>query len=148
MIQDAKNKYTDSQAFTDGAAASTDHLNHGADGNLGMGEPMGVVINVEVAALVSDGDETYEFKVQTDTVTGFGSPTDVIERNIGRALLVAGSLHVLPLPPDTSMEQFSRLYVTCGGTTAGLTLSAALLPLSAIPATANYPSGFTMGSGS
>ena len=143
MIQDAKNKYCDSQALT-ASAASTDHLNHGADGNLGMGEPMGVLINVEVAADYTTEDETYAFKVQTDTLTGFGSPSDVIERTILAAALTAGSLHVIPLPPDTSMEQFSRLYSTLGGTTPTITISAALLPLSAIPATANYPSGFTI----
>ena len=143
MIQDAKNKYCDSLAIT-ASGASTDHLNHGADGNLGMGEPMGVLINVEVAADGTTTDETYAFKVQTDTVPGFGSPSDVIERTIAYADLTAGSQHVIPLPPDMSMEQFSRIYATLGGTTPSITYSAALMPLSAMPALANYPSGFTI----
>lgn len=143
MINDNLLRFATALAIT-ASGAATDHIDLGADRNIGMGEPMAVLITVDVAAAVDDADETYAFKIQTDTVTGFGSPTDVIERAIGRALLVAGSMHAIPVPPDTSMEQFMRVYATLGGTTPTITYTAMLVPMSAIPKEATYPSGSTI----
>jgi hypothetical protein len=143
MINDNLLRFCTALAIS-ASAAATDHIDLGADRNIGMGEPMAVLITVDVAAAVDDADETYAFKIQTDTVTGFGSPTDVIERSIGRALLTAGSMHAIPVPPDTSMEQFMRIYATLGGTTPTITYTAMLVPMSAIPKEATYPSGSTI----
>jgi hypothetical protein len=143
MINDALLLFADALSIS-ASGAATDHIDLGADRNIGIGEPMVVLITVDVAASTGNADETYAFKIQTDTVTGFGSPTDVISRTIGRALLTAGSLHAIPVPPDTSMEQFMRVYATLGGTDPTITYTAMLVLQSSVPKEALYPSGSTI----
>ena len=143
MILDGQHKLSNSQALT-ATAASTNLYNGGSDRNVGIGEPMAVLINVEVAADFTTTDETYQFDIQTDTVENFASPTVIASRVIAAAALTAGSFHVLVLPKDTSAEQFLRMNYTLGGTTPTVTVSAHLMPLKDIQADVIYPDNTTI----
>lgn len=143
MLLDDQNRYSDAQALTV-TAASEDVIDHGSDRNLGIGEPMALMITLTVAADNTTGDETYTAQLQTDTVEGFGSPTAVgglITIPAGSAI---GTRFVAVLPPDTTMERFSRVNFTLGGTTPTVTLNADLIPLRVLQNEFAYPSGFTI----
>ena len=62
MRIDAQNLYSDAQAIT-ADAASTNSIDHGSDRNIGLGEPLSVVIIVDVAAA---GGGTLAITIQTD----------------------------------------------------------------------------------
>jgi hypothetical protein len=127
MKQDRENQYAGAQALTV-SVASTDLIDHGIDRNLGLGEPMCVVITLDVAADATDNDETYTAKLQTDSDLAFGSATDVGETVTITRGDAAGSRYIIPIPADTKMERFSRLYFTLGGSTPTVTVTARLMP--------------------
>jgi len=131
MILDYENTLADGQALT-ASAASENIIDLGAAGDLGHGEPMGVLITVDVAADATTGDETYAFAIQKDTVSAFSSAEEVISKTITAANLTAGSQHILVVPPIAADQQYLRLYATLGGTTPTITITAHLLPLAHI----------------
>lgn len=141
MIIDSQNVFSSAQAIT-ASGASTNLIDLGADNNLGIGEAMAVVITVDTAADGTTTDETYKFGVQADDNSSFSSPATVVERTIGYAALTAGSKHVIPIPPDTSMERYVRLYATLGGTTPSITFSAHLMPMSMLQNEVVYPKNY------
>jgi len=143
MLLDSQNLFSDAQAFT-ASAASTNLIDLGSEVELGIGEPMAVVITVDVAADGTTTDETYAFAVQADSTAAFSSAATVVSRTIGYAALTAYSQHVIPIPPDTSMERFVRLYATLGGTTPTITLTAALMPMSMIQNNVVHPDAITI----
>jgi hypothetical protein len=142
MILDAQNEFSDAQALT-ATAASTNLIDLGSDGNLGIGEPMAVVLLVDVAADDSDADETYSVAIQTDDNSSFSSAATVGTITITRGD-AAGTKYVALLPKDTSMERYVRLNYTLGGTTPTVTVSAYLQPANAVEAYVAYPDGFTI----
>jgi hypothetical protein len=141
MRLDAQNCYSDAQAVT-ADARSTNNIDHGADRNLGLGEPMSVFINVDVAAA---GGGTLNIQLRTDDASSFGSPTVVAQTGaLADTVLVAGTTIVLALPANTVMEQFSELYYDVT-TMTGITLSAWLLPSTFIPSgNVFYPDAITI----
>lgn len=141
MIVDALQKLSEDQALT-GTAASTNLIDLGADRNIGVGEPMGVLITVDVAADVASGNETYQFDVETDDNSGFSSATVIARRIIDKASLTAGSRWVIALPGDC--ERYLRLNYTLGGTTPSITVTAFLQPLSMLQADDYYADGITI----
>ncbi len=144
MILDALNTYSDAQAFT-ATAASTNIIDHGADRNLGIGTPLCVVILIDVAADGTTGDETYSAQFQTDDNAAFSSPTSVGGAiTITRTTAVAGTRYVLPLPPDLTMERFSRINFTLGGTTPLVTLTAFMIPQSYLQNNVDYADAITI----
>ena len=141
MIIDSQNLLSDAQALT-ASAASTNIVDLGSDRNIGIGKSMAVVITVDVAADGTTTDETYTFAVQADDNAAFSSAANVVSRTIGYASLTAGSQHVLPIPPDTSMERYLRLYATLGGTTPSVTITADLKPMDMIQNDGVYPKNY------
>lgn len=131
MILDSQNLFSDAQALT-ASGASTNLIDLGADGNIGIGESMAIVVVVDVAADGTTTDETYVFDIQTDDNTAFSSAATITSRSIGYATLTAGSKHILSIPPDTRMERYVRVYATLGGTTPSITFTAWLTPVSLI----------------
>jgi len=137
MFVDAQLQFSAAQALTV-TAASTNVIDTGVnfagtevDRNVGIGEPMNVLICVIVAADVADGNETYQFDLQTDTVVGFGSAVVLVSRIIARALLTAGSIWSIPVPADwPQIKRYLRMNYTLGGTTPTITVSAFLQPMS------------------
>jgi len=133
MILDKENQFCDGQAIT-ASGMSTDVIDLGAaNQDIGEGEPMGVLITIDVAADDTTGDETYNFKLQQDDNSGFSSGADVagVSLDVARGT-AAGNKYVLPVPKYAITEQYLGVYATLGGTTPTVTFSAFLLPLSHI----------------
>lgn len=127
MIIDAQLLFSDAQALT-ATAVSTNIIDLGADRNIGQGEPMAVVVCIDVAADRTTGDETYTVTLQTDDNAAFSSASSV---GGAYSILVypAGTRFVIPLPAGTETERFVRLNYTLGGTTPTITVTAFLQPL-------------------
>lgn len=143
MIIDSLLQFSDAQALTS-TAASTNVVPLSAERRIGTGEPMAVVIVLDVASDGTTGDETYSVQVQSDTDVAFGSAASV-----GGALSIprgtaAGTKYVIPIGPGTATETYLRLYYTLDGTTPTVTVTAFLQPLNAIQNDAYYADGFTI----
>lgn len=136
MFLDAYNSYSVAQALT-ASAASTNVINHGADRNIGIGEPMAVLITVDVAADHTTGNETYTAKLQTDSDEAFGTVADVTPEYTIPRTAVAGDKFIVVVPPNTDTKQFTRMYYTLGGTTPLLTVTSRLVPMKFLPTGTN-----------
>lgn len=142
MYIDALHLMSDSQALT-ATAASTNVIDLANDSNIGIGEPMAVVVTVEVAADNTTGDETYSVALQTDDNGSFSSASTLLTRSIA-AGAAAGSKIVIPVPADTGAERYLRLNYTLGGTTPSVTVSAFLIPQNMVQNYVAYADGFTI----
>lgn len=142
MILDAHLQFSDSQALTS-TAASTNIIDLGADRNIGIGNKLGVYLNVEVAANAGDGDETYSIAIQTDDNSGFSSATTLSTFTITRGT-AAGTVYLQGIPSDTTPERYLRLNYTLGGTTPSVTVSAHLVPDIGVDNYVAYADGFTI----
>lgn len=143
MILDAYNTFSDAQALT-ATAASENVIALGAEGRIGSGEPMGILIVVDVALDFTSANETYAAQLQSDDNEAFSS---AVARGPSLDLpggSAAGSQFILPVSPNVLSESFIRLNYTLGGTTPTGTLSAYLLPMSFIDKYAQYPKGYTI----
>lgn len=129
MYVDAQLLFSDAQAVT-ADAASTNLVDLGVARNLFDGEPLVVVLIVDVAADFTTGDETYEFEIQTDDNASFSSATDLIAHAILATALTAGSKHFIPIPVGAAVERYIRVRYDVGGTTPTITVTAFLAPLS------------------
>jgi hypothetical protein len=142
MIIDNHNTFSDAQALT-ATAVSTNVIDLGKDGNIGIGEEMAVQITLDVAADGASTDETYSVDVQTDDNVGFSSAASLGTFTIARGS-AAGTKKVFIIPKDTSAERYLRLNYTLGGTTPAVTLTAVLVPAKFVEAYVTYPDGFTI----
>jgi hypothetical protein len=142
-IRDGENMYSDSQALT-ATAASTNLIDHGADRDLGKGEPLALVINVEVALDGTTGDETYAAVLQTDDNASFSSATTVVSAPTMTRGDAAGTQYVAVLPPNTTIERYTRVSYTLGGTSPTATVSAWLVPLNSLHTYAAFADGITI----
>ena len=158
MFLDAYLQFSDSQALT-ATALSTNVVDLGAaDRNIGKGEPLGVLISVEVAADQTTGDEDYTFDVETASNAAITTARKLLARRVFESgtptapaenadLLVAGFRFVLPIPPGglDEAERYLAVRYTLAGTTPTITVSAHLLPMSMIEVEkAHYADGFTI----
>lgn len=144
MFLDAQQQLSDSQALT-ATALSTNVINLSADRSIGNGEPMAIVVNVEVAADQTTGDEDYQFDVETASDAAITTARKLLGRRIFESgtptapaedadLLVAGFKFVIPIPPGalSESEQYLAVRYTLAGTTPSVTVSAHLVPLSLV----------------
>jgi Bbp16-like protein len=137
---DAQNLYSDAQALTV-TAVSTNVIDHGQDRNIGIGTPLGIVITVDVSAA---GGGTLTVTLQADDNVAMSSPATVATTAaIAAATLVAGYQFVIPVPPDTLTERFSRLNYTLA-TMTGITLTAYMAPIDQIQNAPMYAAGVTV----
>lgn len=122
---------SDAQAMS-ATAASTNIIDLSASRNLGAGEPMAVVLCVDVAADGTTGDETYSVAVQVDDDSAFGSSTTITTYTVPRTT-VKNDIHVIPIPitASNSDNRYLRVNYTLGGTTPSITVTTYLSPLSA-----------------
>jgi hypothetical protein len=158
MILDSQNQFSDSQALTGTGALSTNVIDLGAaDRNIGVGEPMAVVFNVEVAADQTTGDEDYQFDVEVASDAGITTARKLLGRRIFESgtpgapaenadLLVAGFIFAIPLPAGTlaEAERYIAVRYTLAGTTPTVTVSAHLIPLKNLQMTYPYPDNITI----
>lgn len=133
MFIDNQTVLSDAQALT-ASGASTNVLDLAAAGFLGAGEPLAVVLWVDVAPDGTTGDETYVVKLQSDDADTFGSATDLPNKTvtIPRTTAVAGTVYVIDLDPNDITERFLRAYATLAGTTPSITFTIAVMPRSFI----------------
>jgi hypothetical protein len=141
MYVDSQNVFSDSQALT-ATAASTNLIDLGVDRDIGVGEPLAVVLTVEVAADATTGNETYQVDVETDDNSSFSSASVIARRIPTAAELALGTVMTIPLP--NTNERYIRLNYTLGGTTPTVTLSAHLAPLSMVQNNRTYADGFSI----
>jgi len=102
----------------------TDVIDLKAAGVFGNGRPMQVVINVDVAADATTGDETYAFNVITDDAADIGSGTTIATKTITAANLAVNTLHVIDIPEDVATLQYLGVAFDGGGTTPTVTITA------------------------
>lgn len=144
MILDKLSTLSDAQALT-ATAISTNVVDLAAAANgLPDGEPLEVVLTVDVAADFTTGDETYDVSVDTSAVVGLTTPTQLTSRTIAAAALTAGSRHHFPLPSGVSMLRYLGINYTLGGTTPTITVTASVQPVNMASETGvskHYPSG-------
>lgn len=142
MILDAFHEFSDGQALT-ATAASTNVIDLSIDRNIGIGEPMAVLLLVDVAADDTNGDETYVADIETDDNDSFSSATTIASMTITRGD-AAGTRYVAFIPKSQSAEQYLRLNYTLGGTSPSVTVSAYLLPADGIDGYVSYANAYTI----
>jgi hypothetical protein len=140
MFIDSLLLFSDAQALT-ATAASTNVIDLSQDRDIGVGEPMSVVLVLDVGADATTGDETYSVAIQTDDADTFGSASTLGTFTITRGT-AAGTLFEFPLP-DTN-ERYLRLNYTLGGTTPTVTVTAFLQPKSMVQQSRYYARGYTV----
>lgn len=138
MYVDNQQLFSDAQALT-ASAASTNLIDLGADRDIGKGEPMALVITVDVA--LAGTTPTFQPKIQTDDNSSFSSATDLLTGQQYSAL-AAGAKIVIPVPETN--ERYLRAYYTLGGTTPTVTVTAHLMPMSMIQNDAVYADGISI----
>lgn len=120
MYLDRELEFSDSQVVTV-TAASTDLIDlQDADRQVGEGEPIYLVIQVDVTATAA-GAATVDFQLETDDAVGFPSATILFSTGATAiAGLTAGTTVAVVAVPHNS-EQFLRLryVVATGPLTAG-----------------------------
>lgn len=143
MYQDKQNQFSDAQALT-ATAASTNLIDLKASANnLGDGEPMAVVVNVDVAA--GGTSPTLQIALQSDSADSFGSAATVAQsKSYAAADLTAGAVLVLPIPPGVDCERYVRVNYTLGGTSPTMTLTSSLMPMSMVQKYKSYAKGYTI----
>jgi hypothetical protein len=142
MYVDALLRFSNAQAVT-ATAVSTDVLDLGVDGNLGIGEPMALVIIVDVALDDGDADETYSFELQADSTSAFSSAVAIASAT-GTRGDVAGTKYVIGVPASSAGEQFLRVNYVHGGTTPTGTYTAFLIPQSMVQNDVVYADNITI----
>lgn len=156
MILDLQNQLSDSQALT-ATALSTNVIDLGISNPFGVGEPMAVVFNVEVAADQGTGDEDYTIAVEVASTAAIDTNRQEIGRLIFESgtptapalnadLLVAGFMFAIVIPPIKAGVQNRYLGVryTLVGTSPTMTISAHVVPVKNIQADVIYPKGYTI----
>lgn len=139
MILDRQLSLSDGQALT-ATAASTDVIDFGAVRQIGVGEPLYVVLNFAVGA--GGTSPTMNVAFQTDDNSGFSSAATLFTSpTYAAAAMTAGTQYVYPLPVS-GMERFFRLNYTLGGTSPTMTLDAHIVTQAQLNAL--YPSGFSI----
>ena len=134
MYIDAQATFSKEQALT-ADAPSTNSIDLGFDGNVGIGEPMSIVITFD-----ADAGSAGSVELKADNVDTFASEVTIATRVIDPAL-VAGDKIVLSVPADTSAKRFIRLSYVGGFPT---TVTAFLIPTSMIDNYVSYPKGYTI----
>lgn len=144
MILDTQALLSDAQAVT-ADAVSTNTYDSGAAGNdVSIGEQLGVMITVDVAADFTTGDEVYEFQVIQSAAANLSSPDVLGLRAILAADLTAGSKHFLPIPMGSKTKRYLGLNYNVGGTSPSVTVTAAIVPSNFADVYKAYADGITV----
>lgn len=145
MILDSLATLAESLAVTDTDALTTYSVDLGnitPKGDFGAGEPLALVFMVDVAAAGST-DTTHLVLLQ-DTAAGLTTaPIRLVDRLIANALLTAGSIWVLPIPPTSTPLRYVGGKVELGSSDT-ITVSAYILPMSFISKLRTYAAGFSI----
>lgn len=142
MVLDQENLFSNSQAIT-ATAVSENVIDLGVDRDIGKGEPIEVLVAVEVAATSGTSAATLTVELQTDDNESFSSPTVLASSEaypVGD-LVVGFQPFKIRVPRGT--ERYLRLNYTAGTENfTALTLKSGLI-LDRDDYRA-YPSGYTV----
>lgn len=133
MLLDALAQLADGLAVTDTDAYTSysyDLSNVTPKNEVGAGEPLALIFAVGVAA--GGTTDTTDLKIVSSTDPGLAVATiDVVTRRIAKALLTAGSIHVLPIPPGAVTQRYigGRVELGSGDT---ITVDCYIVPMSFI----------------
>jgi hypothetical protein len=144
MILDKECQLMDSQAITADAVSANTYDTALAARDVGMGEPMGIVFNVEVAADFTTGNETYTFQAIEDDDVALGSPTVLAAVTVVATLLTVGKRVVVPIPPGLKTLRYIGAAMDVGGTTPTITVSAHIQPMNALDLRKDYAKNYTV----
>ena len=156
MILDAQMLFSDAQAVTTDAVG-TNVIDLGISRPLAVGEPMGVLFTIDVAADQTTGDEDYTFDVEYASDAGQTTARQLVGRAVFESgtpgapaldadLLVAGFQFVIPVMSAKAgiQNQFLGIRYDTTGTTPTITVTAALMPLSMIQNDVLYADAITI----
>lgn len=107
MILDAQLQFSDSQAIT-AAAGSTNTVDLSAVRDIGTGEDLYVVVNVEVAFTDGSSDSTLTVTLQGDSTTTF-TPDGTQDLFTIPALAAAGNVYIAKLDPGSAPLQYQYI---------------------------------------
>ena len=120
MIIDSQLEFSDGQAVTT-TALSTNVIDTGSAADLGVGAPLWVIIQLDVASDAANSNETYVVTLETDDNAGLSSAEVLGTKTMTRGDAI-GTTHVFSVP--TSNQQYLGVRYTHGGTTPSATYSA------------------------
>ena len=148
MYVDALTLVSDAQALS-ATGFSTNTIDLSAPTvkrDIAVGEQMGFMITVDVAADAASGDETYTFQVVQSANANLSSPDVIAQVAIARATLVAGYGFFLPIPSNQITKQYLGMQYTLGGTTPSITVTAYLTTarMASVPVPKAYVSGYSI----
>jgi len=156
MIIDALNQLSNSQAVG-ASAVGTNVIDLTNDRSIGVGEPVGVLFTVEVAADQTSGDEDYTFDVETASDAAQTTAVQLLGRRVFESgtptapaqdadLLVAGFRIFIGIPPAllSESERYLGIRYVTAGTSPTITVSAHLLPQSFVQANVLHPDAITI----
>lgn len=139
MLLDARTQLADGLAVTSADAYTTYSYDTGdktPNIDLGPGEPLALVFSVAVAASVSA--DTFHFFLIAATSADLATGTvKVLDRLVAGALLTAGKMVVLPIPPLLSPLRYIGGRVELGSSDT-ITVDANIIPLSFLQADKVY----------
>lgn len=113
---------------------------------VGSGEALAVVFQIDTAADTASGDETYQFLIVQSANANLSSHDTLIQTDtsfITRSTLVAGYTLALLVPPLVSKRYLGVRYVL-GGTTPTVTLTAWYGPWKFVQKFTTYAKGYTI----
>lgn len=144
MIIDAQTLLWDAAALTSDAVSTNTYDTGVVDNGLDIGEPMAAVIQVDVAADFTTGDETYQFNLLQSANANLSSADILVSIVRTAAQLTAGSIHVIPFSPGSISKRYIGLGYDGGGTSPTITVTAWITTMDMIQRDKNYPDGFTI----
>ena len=110
MLVDAKLLYSDAQAIT-AAAGSTSTLDFNEARDLGVGEPLYIVVLVDTAFTDAGSDSALAVALEMDSTESF-TPDYTRTLFTFPALSAAGSVKIARISPDDMDLRYSRLLYT------------------------------------
>ncbi len=140
-VLDANLQFSDSQALTVDAD-STNYYNASSDRDIGVGEPMAVVVYAESA--FGGTTPTIAVSVETDDNTSFSSGTILTTSQAYTPATLAAANDKIVIPLPMTNEQYIQLNYDMEGTSPTLTVSAYLMPLSMVENRREYPNNYTI----
>lgn len=143
MILDAYMQLSNEQALT-ATAVSTNTIDLGASSparSIGTGEPMALVVTVDVA--LAGTSPTLAVSFIQSAAANLGSATALSTSQTYTAL-AAGDKIVVPVPPGAVTQRYVGANFTLGGTSPTATCTAYLQPMSMIDDRKDYADAITI----
>lgn len=114
--------------------------------DVAIGEQLGVMFTVDVAADAASADETYTFQLVQSVNANLSSPDVIGQVAVARGTLLAGYGFFLPIPWNQITKRYFGVQYTLGGTTPSITVTAFLQPaaMASQPKPATYADAITI----